>query len=90
MRLCDRLPLRDCPPDEPRDERDRLLGRELAEPPLLLSREERERDRLPPELPELLPPELAELLLPELLLPDPLELLLPEPLDCRLRLDWRC
>lgn len=84
MRPCVRPRLRDCAPDDPRDERDRSLERELADPPLLLCREERERPSLPAERLELL---LPELLLPELLLR---ELVLPELPDCRPRPDWRC
>lgn len=67
--------LRDCPPDDPRDERDPLPERELEDPPLLLCRDDQLRAWL---VPELLPPELLllELLVPELLL---LERLLLEP-----------
>lgn len=50
MRLCDRLRLRDCPPDDPRDERDPLPERELDEPPLLLCRDDLLRAWLLPEL----------------------------------------
>jgi hypothetical protein len=56
LRLCDRPPLRDCPPDDPRDERDPLLERELDGPPLLLCRDDRLRAWL---LPELLEPPLS-------------------------------